>query len=45
MFFDGVLKARIVEETNGIVIDDHMGEFGHKNQAEYFYKHIIKNIQ
>jgi hypothetical protein len=44
MFFDGVLKARIVEETNGIVIDDHMGEFGHKNQANYFYNHIIKNI-
>jgi hypothetical protein len=44
-FFGGTLKARIVEETNGIVVDDHMGEFGHKNQAEYFYNHIIKNIK
>jgi hypothetical protein len=45
MFFGGVLKARIVEETNGAVVDDHMGEFGHKNQAEYFYNHIIKNLK
>jgi hypothetical protein len=37
MFFNGILKARIVEETNGDIIDDHMGEFGHKNQANYFY--------
>ena len=45
MFFNGVLKARIVEETNGDIIDDHMGEFGHKNQSNYFYNHIIKNIK
>lgn len=45
MFFGGILRARIVEETNGAVIDDHMGEFGHKNQANYFYNHIIKNIK
>ena len=42
-FFGGLLKARIVEETNGEVIDDHMGEYGHINQMEYFYKHIKKH--
>jgi hypothetical protein len=41
--FGGVLKARIVEETNGEIIDDHMGEFGHINQCEYFYNHIKKH--
>lgn len=41
--FGGVLRARIVEETNGEIIDDHMGEFGHINQCEYFYNHIKKN--
>lgn len=41
--FGGVLKARIVEETNGEVIDDHMGEYGHMNQCNYFYNHIIKH--
>ena len=41
--FGGVLKARIVEGTNGAIIDDHMGEFGHINQCNYFYNHILKH--
>jgi hypothetical protein len=45
MFHDGKLKGRIVEETDGVIKDDHMGEFGHKAQAEYFYKHIVKNLK
>ncbi len=32
----------IYEETNGIVNDHHMGELGHKVQADLFYKHIMK---
>ena len=29
-------------ETEGLIDDDHLGEFGHKEQAEYFYN-FIKN--
>ena len=32
---------RISEETNGIIEDAHMGESGHRVQAELFYNHII----
>jgi len=42
MFYGGVLKGRISEETEGEILDDHLGEFGHKVQAEYFYNHIKK---
>ena len=31
----------IAEETNGLIDDSHMGELGHKVQAELFYQHII----
>jgi len=31
----------IIEETNGLVVDFHLGESGHKIQSELFYKHII----
>jgi hypothetical protein len=37
------LTARIVEETNGEIADDHMGELGHLKQCNYFYDHIIKH--
>ena len=30
----------IIEETNGVVVDFHLGESGHKIQSELFYKHI-----
>jgi hypothetical protein len=43
-FHDGVLKSRIVEETGGVINDDHMGEFGHKVMGEYFHKHITKHL-
>lgn len=33
---------RIHEETNDVIMDYHMGESGHKTQAELFYQHIIK---
>ncbi len=33
----------IVEETHDEVKDFHMGELGHKIQAELFYEHILKN--
>lgn len=35
------MVATIDSETNGVVRDGHFGEFGHKCQAEYFYKHIM----
>ena len=28
---------------NGEIVDDHMGEFGHINQCNYFYNHILKH--
>jgi hypothetical protein len=34
---------RIKEETNDIINDIHMGESGHRVQAELFYDYIIKN--
>lgn len=30
----------IIEETNGVVVDFHLGESGHRIQSELFYKHI-----
>jgi hypothetical protein len=33
---------RIQEETNGLIKDLHMGESGHKIQAELFYEYILK---
>jgi len=44
-WYGGKQMAKIVEETNGEVNDCHFGEFGHKTQAEYFYNHIINNLQ
>ncbi len=32
----------IFEETNNQIKDGHMGELGHKIQADLFYKHIMK---
>ncbi len=32
----------IIEETNDVVKDFHMGESGHQVQADLFYEHIIK---
>lgn len=42
---NGNLVAKIIEETNGEVEDCHFGEYGHKFQADYYYKHIQKNIK
>lgn len=41
--YEGKEISRISEETNGEVNDGHLGEFGHKFQAEFFYDYIIKN--
>ena len=37
-------KHTISTETNGKVNDFHLGELGHKLQAEYFYNHIKKQL-
>lgn len=42
--YDGNIQlGKIVDETEGLVPDNHMGEYGHKVQADFFYKHIINN--
>lgn len=41
---NGILNAKIVEETDGKIQDCHFGEYGHKFQADYFYKHIKNNM-
>jgi hypothetical protein len=41
--YDGNNVAKIIDETNGLVNDHHLGEFGHKVQAKLFYEHI-KNL-
>jgi len=38
--YEGKQIAKIIEETNGIIEDSHLGEFGHKKQADYFFKYI-----
>jgi hypothetical protein len=42
--FDEILlqsnNGRIKEETNGLINDLHLGESGHKVQADLFFKHI-----
>lgn len=43
--FSVILKnggLRIYEETDGLIDDWHMGESGHRIQAELFYEHITK---
>ena len=42
--YSGKMIGKIIDETDGLISDCHFGEHGHKVQAEYFYKHIIKNI-
>lgn len=37
--------CRIKEETGGVVNDLHLGEMGHKVQADLFYKHIMSEEQ
>tara|TARA_B100001939_G_scaffold188055_1_gene161985 strand:- start:195 stop:917 length:723 start_codon:yes stop_codon:yes gene_type:complete len=37
-------KHTILNETNNEVDDMHLGEIGHKAQAEYFYNYIKKQI-
>jgi hypothetical protein len=37
-------KQTIIAETNEIVEDVHLGELGHKAQAEYFYNYIKNQI-
>jgi hypothetical protein len=44
-YYDNQFKAKIIEETNGEINDCHFGEHGHKVQSEYFYDHIINNLQ
>ena len=44
-FHNDTLKARITEETDGLIYDDHYGEYGHKVQAQYFYEHIKENTK
>ena len=38
--YDGNNVAKIIDETNNLINDHHLGEFGHKKQADYFFKYI-----
>jgi hypothetical protein len=44
-WYNGQLKAKIIEETNGEIEDCHFGEYGHITQANVFYEHIMNNLQ
>jgi hypothetical protein len=39
--YDGNNVAKIVDETNNLINDRHLGEFGHKAQSKLFYEYII----
>ena len=39
----GKLIAKIDMETDKEIEDCHMGEYGHKMQAEFFYDYIMGN--
>jgi len=43
--YSDVIKngVQIADETNGEIQDFHMGELGHKLQADLIYNHILKN--
>ena len=38
--YGGNSVAKIIEETDNLIDDHHLGEKGHKVQAELFYEHI-----
>lgn len=40
---DDGIKVQIVDETNGLIEDAHMGEAGHKKQSELLYTHLKSN--
>lgn len=40
MHYGNKQMGKIIDETNGLIQDGHMGEFGHKVQANLFYKNI-----
>lgn len=39
--YGGIQMGKIMDETSYEIMDSHMGEYGHKLQAEYFYQHLI----
>lgn len=41
--YGGNSNAKIVEETNGLINDHHLGENGHKVQADLFYEYIVSH--
>jgi hypothetical protein len=43
--YGGIQMGKIIDETKGLVEDGHMGEYGHKVQANYFYKHIVQHTK
>jgi hypothetical protein len=38
--YGGVQMGKIIDETNGLIPDGHLGEWGHKVQAELFYRNL-----
>jgi hypothetical protein len=39
--YNGNKVAKIVDETNNLINDHHLGELGHKAQSKLFYEYII----
>lgn len=37
------IKSQIISETDGKIVDWHLGEYGHVHMSNLIYKHIIKN--
>ena len=32
--------GKVIDETDGLITDGHLGELGHKVQAELFYRNL-----
>lgn len=43
-YFDNNINCTIEKETDGIVVDYHMGEYGHKKQAKVIHNYIKEFI-
>jgi hypothetical protein len=38
--YNGKQMGKVIDETDGLITDGHLGELGHKVQAELFYRNL-----